>query len=344
LALAALSGDGVVEVTSSPLPNTNDVFKEPNGLSVNVAPNGHIELRAADGFRPTLVLGGAITVTGGTEGAFDLNGFVITYAQPTGAAPPSALLHVPAASTNQLTHVGITHCTFVPGWALQSNGTPQTAYAGLPSVLVESSGLAVVVTQSILGGLWLNGQSTASVTNSIIDATDPTLVAIVAGFDSATKRPLPSGALTLQGCTVIGKVYASLLSLVSDCIFWSALAAADTTGTPPLWNASLWSARQQQGCVRFSYLPTGAIVPRQFECVEQGPNEPAPIFYSLRYGSPAYAKLVPSTDPAIRQGADDGGEMGAFHFVLAPLRETDLRIRMQEYIPVGLEFGIFYEN
>jgi hypothetical protein len=34
--------------------------------------------------------------------------------------------------------------------------------------------------------------------------------------------------------------------------------------------------------------------------------------------------------------------MGAFHFVLAPLRETDLRVRMQEYTPVGLEFGVFY--
>jgi hypothetical protein len=36
--------------------------------------------------------------------------------------------------------------------------------------------------------------------------------------------------------------------------------------------------------------------------------------------------------------------MGAFHFLLAPLRETDLRVRMQEYLPVGLEFGIFYET
>jgi hypothetical protein len=344
-ALAALPGDGVVEVTSSPLPNTNDVFNEPGGLNINVSANGHIELRAADGFRPTLVLGGEITVTGGTEGAFDLNGFVITYTPPeSGASPPAALLYSPASSTNQLVHLGITHCTFVPGWALQSNGTPQTAYAGLPTVLVEASGLAVVVQNSILGGMWINGQATATLTNSIVDATDPTLVAYLAGFDSSTKRPLAGGALTLEGCTVIGKVYASLLSLVTDSILWSALTTTDEAGTPPLWSASLWAARQQQGCVRFSYLPAGAIVPRQFECVEQGSDQPAPIFYSLRYGDPAYAKLVPSTDPAIRQGADDGGEMGAFHFVLAPLREADLSIRMQEYMPVGLEFGIFYQN
>jgi hypothetical protein len=30
--------------------------------------------------------------------------------------------------------------------------------------------------------------------------------------------------------------------------------------------------------------------------------------------------------------------------VLAPQRETDLRVRLQEYTPAGLEFGIFYET
>jgi hypothetical protein len=64
----------------------------------------------------------------------------------------------------------------------------------------------------------------------------------------------------------------------------------------------------------------------------------------LRYGDPGYAKLLPSTDQSIRQGADDGGEMGAFHFVLAPFRENDLRIRLKEYLPVGLEVGIFYQT
>ena len=44
------------------------------------------------------------------------------------------------------------------------------------------------------------------------------------------------------------------------------------------------------------------------------------------------------------RGAEDSGEMGAFHFLLAPLRETDLRVRMQEYMPVGLEFGILYQS
>jgi hypothetical protein len=144
------------------------------------------------------------------------------------------------------------------------------------------------------------------------------------------------------GCTVIGKVYASLLQLISNCIFWAELSDADTAATPPLWRAPLWAARK--GCVRFSYLPAGAITPRTYKCVVQGKGQPQPLIQSLRYGDPSYCKLFSVTDDAIRRGADDGGEMGAFHFVLAPLRETDLRIRMAEYMPVGLEFGLFYEN
>ena len=36
--------------------------------------------------------------------------------------------------------------------------------------------------------------------------------------------------------------------------------------------------------------------------------------------------------------------MGAFHFLFAPQRESDLRTRLDEYLRVGLEAGIFYES
>ena len=338
-ALGVLGGDGVVEITDS------GSYAEPTGLSVAVKASGHIELRASDGCRPTLILGGEFSITGGANGSLDLNGLVISYAPPAGGAPiPPALLHAPNGGASQLTHLGLTHCTLVPGWALEPEGAPQIAYAGLPTLLAETSGLQVVIKRSIVGTMWINVEATVNLTDSIVDATDMSAVAYAETVDTATGRPQPGGALTMNGCTVIGKVYASLLTLVSDSIVWAELSAADLAATPPLWSAPLWATRKQEGCVRFSYLPAGAIVPRQFKCVEQAEGSPQPLFYSLRYGDPAYGKLSPLTDDAIRRGADDGGEMGAFHFVLAPLRETDLRVRMQEYLPVGLEFGVFYEN
>lgn len=338
-ALAVLGGDGVVEITDS------GIYPESGGLSVAVRASGHIELRAADGCRPTLILGSEFSVTGEANGSLDLNGLVISYAPPPGGgATPSALLHAPIGGTNQLSHLGLTHCTLVPGWALKPDGVPDPAYAGLPTLLVEAPGLQVVVQRSIVGAMWINVEAMANLTDSIVDATNLSAVAYAATIDSTTHRPQPGGALTMNGCTIVGKVYASLLSLVSDSIFWAELSAADLAATPPLWKAPLWATRKQEGCVRFSYLPAGAIVPRQFKCVEQGEGSPQPLFYSLRYGDPAYGKISPLTDDLLRRGADDGGEMGAFHFVLAPLRETDLRVRMQEYLPVALEFGVFYEN
>jgi hypothetical protein len=96
--------------------------------------------------------------------------------------------------------------------------------------------------------------------------------------------------------------------------------------------------------VRFSFLPVKPVIPRHYECVEQALAGPQPLFFSERYGNPAYLKMFVSTDGKIRRGASDGGEMGAYHFVKAPLREDDLNIRLQEYLPVGLIAGLINQT
>jgi len=333
-ALASLTGDGVVEITDS------GIYSEPGGLAIAVS--GHIELRAADGCRPTLLLGKPIVATGGDESILEINGLLIAW-DPSAAAA-NAMLSVPDAADNQLTQLNLRHITFTPGWTLNPDGSPNTAFTGLPTVSAEIAGLAITVEDAILGALWVNGQSTASVMNSVIDATDPSLPVYVASIDSTTKAPASGGSLTLNGCTVIGKVHAALLELVSNSIIWAELTAADSVGTPPLWKSALWADRRQEGCVRFSYLPENAITPRRFQCITRARNVDQPIFYSLRYGDPDYAKLDTATPDSIRRGADDGGEMGVFHFLLNPLRESDLKIRLREYLPVGLEFGVIYQN
>ncbi|MBW0001715.1 MAG: hypothetical protein JO015_21675 [Verrucomicrobia bacterium] len=333
-AAGSLTGNGraAVEITDSGI----YLLAGAPALTVTVPAAATIELRAADGCRPTLILSGEIVVVGDTASTFNLNGLMIVYAPPSpGGGFPPALLHV-FGGANQLGNLGLTHCTLVPGWALTPAGQPQPLYAGRPALLAESSGLQITVQKSVVGGLWVDAGSAASLSDSIVDAGAPTGVAY-AGVDGASG----GGHLTLQSCTVIGKVHATLFPLVSGSILWAGLAAGDS------WTAPVLADRKQQGCARFSYLPAGSVVPRQFECVEQGTQGTGgslPIFYSLRYGDPGYAKLSPSTPDSIRRGADDGGEMGAFHFVLAPLRENDLRVRLPEYLPVGLEFGIFYQT
>ncbi len=59
---------------------------------------------------------------------------------------------------------------------------------------------------------------------------------------------------------------------------------------------------------------------------------------------PPTASCARSPTAPIRDGADDGGEMGVLHAAFQPLRETNLRIRLDEYLRFGLQAGVFYAS
>ncbi len=335
-AIGELTENGLiaVEITGS------QIYSPTGQLTINLPAGTTLELRAADGARPTLLLEDEIIITGADASTAVLNGLLIAAAPATVPATPSpvALVHAPSLLTDgSYSHLGqlnLTHCTLVPGWSVNPQGEP--LFPTSPTLLVEPAGLRVVAARSILGPVRATRVVTFTASDSILDATTPTGIAYSAP-DAAVDGP-SGGELTLVGCTVIGKVHATLFTLISDSIFWAWLAPGDT------WAAPMIADRKQAGCVRFSYLPTGAITPRRFQCVEKALGTPQPLFFALRYGHPGYGKLLATTSDRIRRGADDGGEMGVFHYLLAPLREIDLRIRMQEYLPVGMEFGLIYQN
>ena len=128
-AIAQMKGQAqaAVEITAS--------YIYPEGgaslaLAVDLPAGCTLELRAADGARPTLLLSGEISVSGAAASSFAMNGLLI--AADTGMMPgspvPAALVHVPALrpddSTNHLGTLLIRHCTLVPGWSVDSAGTP----------------------------------------------------------------------------------------------------------------------------------------------------------------------------------------------------------------------------
>ena len=47
-------------------------------------------------------------------------------------------------------------------------------------------------------------------------------------------------------------------------------------------------------------------------------------------------------DSAREMRAEDGGEMGAYHHLLAQQRVANLQVRLDEYLRFGLEAGIFF--
>jgi hypothetical protein len=88
-------------------------------------------------------------------------------------------------------------------------------------------------------------------------------------------------------------------------------------------------------------------VPRRYRCQPASDADALlaiPVFTSTRYGDPGYCQLSERSGPEITQGADDQAEMGAFHDLLQAQRETNLRVRLNEYLRFGLDAGIVYAS
>jgi hypothetical protein len=322
-------------------------------LLLNVNPGERFELRATNGRRPTIVLGGEWVISGGDENAeVTLSGLLLI----------GARIRV----TGTLRQLRLRHCTLVPGLNLDTKGVPQQPDE--PSLIIEKDGIAVEVDHCITGGLRWPELSRLDIRDSIVDATNDAGVAL-AGPGAVPEGELSpmGGTLRMEECTVIGKVHTRVMELVSNSIFIARTEPGDG------WDAPVLVERKQNGCVRFSFVPDGAHTPRRFRCqpdleisirTEAADKEARsknqtltnvrraairaeviselnPSFTSLRYGVPAYGQLRSRSPRQIREGADDESAMGVFHDVFEPQRMTNVRIRLEEYLRFGLEAGVF---
>jgi hypothetical protein len=359
-ALDELSGTGVVEITD------NERYDE--NLTIDAGAAGKIELRAANHKRPNLALTSALQITGGADAQVTISGLLVS-----GNA---------IQITGKLGKLRLLHCTLVPGWTLNVDGTP--AEPTEPSLSVESDDTIVEIDHCILGGVRTDESTSVVISSSIVDATDERNVAFAAanGKDAGGVLRIDNSARIdcvekdsqncPSGSTIIGKVHTREIELASNTIFLGQLAKNDNWPTP------IWSQRQQEGCVRFSYVPPQSVTPRHFRCqpdlarqsIEDKLRQDAkklsppptptaldvqiqaaqvsetlrvkPQFTSLRYGDPGYGQLSQRCAVEIRTGADNESQMGAFNELMQPQRETDLCVRLDEYLRFGLEAGIFY--
>ena len=70
----------------------------------------------------------------------------------------------------------------------------------------------------------------------------------------------------------------------------------------------------------------------------------AAAIHAERYGAPAYAQLARGCAVEIVRGADDESEMGVFHDLFQPQRAANLRTRLDEYTPAGMDVGLIFAN
>lgn len=314
-ALNAVQNGGTVEVLDS------SRYVETPSITVNAGKT--VVLRAVNGTRPLLAASGDIALTLGAGATLILDGWLIS----------GGTLMMAAFADTQPRYLVLRDCTLVPGPRSKGDGSPPQA--GDPGLVVSHAFAKVELERCITAPLHIAADAEVSLSECIVDATAQNLIALRGpGADALA----PGGALTLESCTVTGKVHTQQLTLASDCLFVAALTAGGDT-----WKAPLWTERRQQGCVRFSWVPPGSSTPRRYHCQpEEGDQETRPHFTSLRYGDPGYCQLRQNTSDNIRRGAHDESEMGVLHGLYQPQRETNLRVRLEEYLRFGLEAGLIY--
>lgn len=326
------------------------VIVEP--IAIVLADRQTLQLRAASGARPVLRmidwqtdLPDALTVTLGQGSRVSFDGLMVTGrpVQVVGAAAAGA---PPSPCGGE---VVIRHCTLVPGWGLDCDCEPRRPAE--PSLMLTNVRARVRIEHSVVGAIEVQEDEVRldpiplCISDSILDATSPDRHAI-----GALGATWAHATLDIRRCTVRGIIDVHAMQLGENCLF-----------------SCVNVARRQIGCVRYSWVPTDCRTPRRHACQPDGviaavkarwPGDAArqaseiadetlrvePQFNDQRYGRPDYMQLSGDCAVEITRGADDESEMGAYHDLYQPQREANLRTRLAEYTPAGMDVGIVFVN
>jgi len=326
----------IVEITDS------GVYVEQ--IEISLGENQTLQLRAANRTRPVIrlldwhtELPDALSVSGERGSRFTLDGLLVT-----GRG---------VQIEGELAGVTVRHSTLVPGWALHEDCEPRRPAE--PSLQLFNTPQACVnIEHSIIGSIQSNQDEVRTdpvrilISDSVLDATSREREAL-----GAPGWPVAHARLTIARSTVFGRVQVHAIELAENSIF----------------DGLIRVARRRRGCMRFCYVTPYSRTPRRYNCqpdlVERPVKEDLkkmkaatdaekevtlqrerlrvrPQFSSVRYGTPTYCQLAEACAEEIKRGADDESEMGVFHDLFQPQREANLRTRLDEYTPAGMEAGI----
>jgi hypothetical protein len=183
----------------------------------------------------------------------------------------------------------------------------------------ENPHLTVRLLRTICAGVRLGAVPGLGMTDCIVHA---------GGHADAVAVDAAVAHVEIEACTALGRTGARSLSASNSIL--RGLVEVD---------------RRQQGCVRFSFLPLESRAPRRYRCQpadEASARTAAPRFTSLRPADPGFAQLAADCPQVIMTGADDEGEMGAYHFLQQHRRLTNLASQLDHYLRFGLEAGVFF--
>jgi hypothetical protein len=313
--------DAVVEIADS------GVYTE--RLEIELREGQTLQLRAASEARPAIRLldyragPDALSVCGAAGSRLTLDGLLVTGR--------------PVRAEGDLDELVIRDCTLVPGWGLANDCEPKRPSE--PSLELHDVSGDVIVERSIIGSIRVQADEVKAdpvpirVLDSVLDATDEELEAL-----SGPSGDTAHAVATIVRTTVIGRIETHAIDLGENAILLGRVCVS----------------RRHRGCIRYSYVTPGSHTPRRHACqpdlVEGAPPSEAerlrvrPLFKSLRYGTPTYCRLAETCAVEIVEGADDESEMGVFHDLYLPQRAENLRSRVEEHTPAGMDAGVIFVN
>ena len=154
--------------------------------------------------------------------------------------------------------------------------------------------------------LALAGTGVLGIRDSIVDGPGSAIV-------------VPEGRAELERVSVGGAVSVRVLE-ASEVIFADDVEVED----------------RFQGCVRFSRVTSESVLPQVHRTAV---DVPVKVVSTNRLDA-SWWRLSPDCDPAIRRGAENGSEMGAFSLLQFGARMAGFARRLEEYTPAGLSTGI----
>jgi hypothetical protein len=295
-------------------------------IQITLPADGWLVIEAAQQCRPILRLVGDLQIAAPDGGRVTLDGLLIEG----------------AIQLSDDVSLDIAHSTLVPGRMLNEDGSPRSP--DRDSIATATGGGPhtpdVALRYSICGSIRLPASTRLlAIRDSIVQAL-PVGGVIRDSIAAADPADAPGPPASIERSTIFGSVHLREMVLGSESIF----------AQPVLVQ------RRQSGCIRFSSIAEGSVTPRRFHCQPDlaldGVTDVAeaarirtrltPTFTSMNYGDPGFAQLRADTALEIRTGTENGAEMGAFEHLLQPQRETNLRTRLDEYLPFGLEAAIVY--
>jgi hypothetical protein len=302
-------------------------------ITVDLGTYQSLHLRAASGARPVIRLldwytdlPDSLTIRGDQGSCFVLDGILVSGR--------------PMQVEGELDEVTVRHSTLVPGWGLHLDCEPHRPTA-VSLELIHTSA-RINIDHSMIGTIQVTEDEARTdpieitIKDSVLDATGSDLDALSGGM-----YPTAHAALLILRSTVFGRIDTHVIERAENSIF----------------NGLVRVARRQRGCMRFCYVAPGSRTPRRYHCQpdytfpglredekQQTEMRVRPRFNSVRYGTPTYCQLSRSCADEITRGADDESEMGVFHDLFQPQRETNLRTRLDEYTPAGTDAGIIFAS